>query len=236
MNDLKNIVNPYLSIGDLHNQGLDFIGQNLLSFEKIPNKTNILITLSSNFVSRTNIFGNVSLNNLEATASYAMDYVLLDKYPKGFTQEQLIYAKKAEAIFDSYENPFDNFDLINQEIDIQVKDVINSNLTENEQIPILSGLAVAKFSLYYWNEQISNPKSYWAQINDLQAIQNPNLKLNWPKINWGKVLKADVKGAIAGFIRDFLGANAALTGTITGAIANSAAELIVQIYDNYYGN
>lgn len=46
MNALKTLVNPYSSIGDLHNQGLDYIAQNLLSFEKLPNKPDIFITLS----------------------------------------------------------------------------------------------------------------------------------------------------------------------------------------------
>lgn len=43
MNALKTLVNSYFYIMDLHNQGLDYILQNLISFEKLTNTLESLL-------------------------------------------------------------------------------------------------------------------------------------------------------------------------------------------------
>ncbi len=193
MSTLKTLVNPYSSIGDLHSQGLDYIAQNLLSFEKLPNKPDIFITLSTTFVSKTNDFGNIPYNDIEVATTYALNYSILDIYPKEFTEKQIFYAKQAETVFDGYESLFDHIDEINAKIDDQVRIVLLSELTEKEQAPILCGLAVAKSSLYYWNQQFVNPRSYWSQINDKQAEQGANLRINWPLNRLGSSRKSRFK-------------------------------------------
>jgi hypothetical protein len=234
MKHSQNLVNPCEYIGDLHNQGLDFLAKNLLSFQKVPFKNEILVNSSVEFISNSSYFGNISQNNLQVAGSYGLNYYFLETYPKDFTQEQKIFADKVLSIFDNIKFPFDQIESLNKQIEIQVVEVLKSNLTEEEQIPILSSLAVAKNSLYYWNEQYVNKNSYWSKINDLQLNQNNNLKLDWPEIDWGKVIKADIRGALGGFIKSLFSGGGALVGAVTGAISSSAAEIIFQIYDYYY--
>ncbi|TAF08766.1 MAG: hypothetical protein EAZ75_09780 [Flavobacteriia bacterium] len=233
MKHSQNLVNPCEYIGDLHNQGLDFLGKNLLSFEKVPFKNEILVNMAVDFISNSNYFGNISTSNLQIAGSYGLNYYFLETYPNDFTQEQKIYAEKVLSIFDNIKFPFDQIESLNKQIEIQVAEVLKSSLTEEEQIPILSSLAVAKNSLYYWDEQYINKNSYWSKIKDLQSNQNNNLRLDWPDIDWGKVIKADIKGALGGFIKSLFFGGGAIAGGVTGAISSSAAELIVQIYDYY---
>jgi hypothetical protein len=234
MKHSQNLVNPCEYIGDLHNQGLDFLAKNLLSFQKVPFKNEILVNSSVEFISNSSYFGNISQNNLQVAGSYGLNYYFLETYPKDFTQEQKIFADKVLSIFDNIKFPFDQIESLNKQIEIQVVEVLKSTLTEEEQIPILSSLAVAKNSLYYWNEQYVNKNSYWSKINDLQLNQNNNLKLDWPEIDWGKVIKADIRGALGGFIKSLFSGGGALVGAVTGAISSSAAEIIFQIYEYYY--
>lgn len=91
-------------------------------------------------------------------------------------------------------------------------------MTEKEQAPILCGLAVAKSSLYYWNQQFVNPRSYWSQINDKQAEQGANLRINWPRIDWGAVGKADLKGAVKGLIKGLFTGGNVVAGAVGGAL------------------
>ncbi len=235
MKHSQNLVNPCEYIGDLHNQGLDFLGKNLLSFEKLPFKNEILVNMAVEFISNSSYFGNISNSNLQIAGSYGLNYYFLDIYPKDFTQEQKVYADKVTSIFDNVKFPFNQIDEINKEIEIQVLEVLKSSLTEEEQIPILYSLAVAKNSLYYWNEQYVNTNSYWSKLNDLQTKQNNNLRFDWPELDWGKIIKADIKGALNGFIKSlfFGGAGA---GSAVGAISSSATEMITQIYDYYFEN
>jgi|SRR5690554_106527 len=231
---LETLVNPYSSIGDLHNQGLDYIAQNLLSFEKLPNKPDIFITLSATFVSKTNIFGDLPYKDLETATSYALNYIALDLYPKDFTERQIFYAREAESIFDEYEFPFNHTREINTNIDDLVKTILESELNEEEQAPILCGLAVGKSSLYYWNQQFVNPNSYWSQINEKQASQTVSLKIDWPEIDWRAVGKADLKGAVKGFLKGLFRGDPA-SGAASGAINASARNLSTQILDYYFG-
>lgn len=233
MKHSQNLVNPCDYIGDLHNQGLDFLGKNLLSFEKVPFKNEILVNMAVDFISNSNYFGNISTSNIQIAGSYGLNYYFLETYPNDFTQEQKIYAEKVLSIFDNIKFPFDQIESLNKQIEIQVTEVLKSSLNEEEQIPILSSLAVAKNSLYYWDEQYINKNSYWSKIKDLQSNQNNNLRLDWPDIDWGKVIKADIKGALGGFIKSLFSGGGALAGGVTGGISSSAAELIVQIYDYY---
>lgn len=235
MKHSQNLVNPYQYIGNLHNQGLDYIAQNLLSFEKLPNKPDIFITLSTTFVSKTNVFGNIPYNDLEVATTYALNYNILDIYPKEFTEKQVFFAKQAETVFDGYESPFDHIDEINAKIDDQVRIILLSELAEKEQVPILCGLAVAKSSLYYWYQQFVNPRSYWSQINDKQAEKSGNLKINWPQIDWKAVGKADLKGAVKGFIKGLFTGGNVVAGAVGGAIEASATNLAGQLYDYYFG-
>lgn len=241
MSSLQSLVNPYYSIGYLHNQGADYIGQNLLCFERLPTWSEVIINLAANFISKSNVFGEIPYINLKTAASYALDYNVLDIYPKDFTENQITYAGQILAIFDEYETLFDHIPEINTSIDNLVENILNSELSEEEQIPLLSGLAISKSSLYYWNQQFINPNSYWSQINNRQASQNQapqnqSLQINWPIIHWGKVLKADAKGLVGGFLKSIFTGTGAVAGATAGAVTASAVELATQIYDYYFGN
>uniref|UniRef100_UPI004049D18C hypothetical protein n=1 Tax=Flavobacterium sp. TaxID=239 RepID=UPI004049D18C len=233
MNTLKN---PYASMGDLHNQGLDFISQNLLSLPMISFKNDIYLNLSASFIKNSNQFPKLELKEIDALASYALNYIELDVYPKEFSQKQIVLSDNIISIFDEFSSPFQHIRELNIEINNQVRSVIESELTEDEQVPLLVGLAVAKSSLYYWNQQITDLNSYWSQVNDLQLLQSQSTNTGWPPIDWKKVLKADVKGAVKGFIKSLASGGGALAGAGAGAISSSALEVGIQLYDIYFGN
>lgn len=215
----------------MHNNGLDFVAQNLLSFDRVPSEPEVIINLSATFVNNSSSFPRATFDNLVTAGTLAYNNVLSDSYPSDFTERQIAYAKQVEAVFDGYENPFNHIDEINTKINSEVQKVINSDLTEEEQMPLLAGLAVGKSSLHYWNQQVVDSNSYWSQVNYQQAS-----KIDWPDINWRKVGRADVKGAVGGFFKGlFGGGGTALGGAATGALGSSAAELAVQIYDYYFG-
>ena len=233
---MANLLNPYAYTGDLHNQGLDFIAQNLLSFDRVPTGSKVLINLSATFVNNSGFFPEATFSNLIEAGTLAYNNILLDRFPSDFTEQQITYAKQVENVFDGYENPFRHISEINNKIDDIVEKVFTSGLSEQEQIPLLIGLAVGKSSLYYWNQQASDSNSYWSQINDKQSSQQTALRIDWPTIDWGAVLKADARGAIRGFFKGlFGGGGGAIGGAVSGALGASAGNLALQIYDYYFG-
>lgn len=228
---MENVLNPYAYIGDMHNNGLDFIAQNLLDFDRVPTGSEVLINLSATFINNSGAFPEATFSNLVEASTLAYNNILLNLYPSDFTEQQIEYAELIEAVFDDYENLFIHISEINNKINNIVIQVLESELSEEEQIPLLAGLAIGKSSLYYWNQQKTDMNSYWSQVNYRQ-----NSNINWPVIDWRKIGRADIRGTLRGFFRGgiFGGIKGAVGGAATGAIGNSAGALARQLYDYYF--
>src|SRR5690554_4555601 len=221
---MAQVLNPYAFVGDLHNQGADFIAQNLLSFDSLPSGVQMLINLSATFVHSTGEFPGLTYNDLVEAITLAHNNIVSDQFPSDYTPEQIAFAHQVEAVFDSYEDPFQHIAEINENIDNLVGTVLSSQISEQEQNPLLAGLAVGKSSLYYWNQQMADGNSYWSQVIDKHAETTEKA----PTIDWRKVGKADIKGAVRGFFTGLFSGNA-LGGAAGGAIGSSVVELIDQL-------
>src|SRR5690606_15988568 len=190
---MADVLNPYAYIGDLHNNGLDFVAQNLLSFDRLPQGINVIVNLTATFANNSNFFPETTYNDFVTAGVTANNNVDLDIYPSHFTERQIIYARQAETVFDGYEDPFKHIREINEKINKEVQKVVTSELSEEEQAPILIGLAVGKSSLYYWNQQVVDSNSYWTELNNRQESRKA-----MSDIDWNKVGNSDLKGAIRG--------------------------------------
>lgn len=222
---MADVLNPYAYIGNLHNNGLDFIAQNLLSFDSLPDGVEVIINLTATFVNNSGTFPETTYHDLITAGTIANNNVDLDLYPSDFTERQIEYAKQVEAVFDGYEEPFQHIDEINEKIDNEVQNVFTSELSEDEQEPLLIGLAVGKSSLYYWNQQVADSNSYWNQVNNNQPESKP-----MSDVDWNKVGNSDLKGAVRGFFRGLGGGpKGAVAGALVGGGVKSGVEVVKQL-------
>ncbi len=222
---MADVLNPYAYIGDLHNNGLDFVAQNLLSFTSLPEGAEVIINLTATFVNNSGAFPETTYQDLVTAGTIANNNVDLDLYPSDFTEQQIQYARQVEAVFDGYEDPFKHIAEINNKINAEVKKVFTSRLSEEEQAPLLIGLAVGKSSLYYWNQQVIDSNSYWNQVNNNQ----PKSK-TMSDVDWNKVGNSDLKGAVRGFFRGLAGGiKGAVGGALVGGGVKSGVEVVKQL-------
>ncbi|MEQ9262890.1 MAG: hypothetical protein RLP14_07015 [Owenweeksia sp.] len=102
---------------------------------------------------------------------------------------------------------------------IEAAVVDDPDMSQSDRNMLLNASQVARYSGFYWSEQVNNGMSNWQDTDaDVAAA-----------IDWGDVAKADVKGAVAGFFGGLFGGNP-LGGAAGGALGASAAELIDQVW------
>lgn len=223
MKNTKQVSNPYYEIGILHNEGLDFVIQNLAPME--PVLIEKIIKLSSKNLQ--------IINNTPAKLSLAIyfDFIAssinkLNQIPFEIILKEYKVSVESTCFINDILNVSTDFDYsttlkVLQNIE---NNILTSDLAQKEkQLPLL-GVAVAKSSVLYWIEQIQNPESPWINfVGDTAAFA-------WP---W----KADVKGAIVGLIEGVIGElsnnsnvsqviSGGYWGAIGGAAAASAAEAL----------
>jgi hypothetical protein len=216
MKNTKQVSNPYYEIGLLHNEGLDFVIQNLPPME--PVLIEKIIQLSSQNLQ--------IINNTPAKLSQAIyfDFIAstinkLNQIPFEILLKEYKVSVESTCFINEILNVSPDFDysttfkvLVNIE-----SNILTSDLTQKDkQLPLL-GVAVAKSSVLYWIEQIQNPESPWINfVGDTAAFA-------WP---W----KADVKGAVLGLIEGVIGelsdgsnVSQVISGGYWGAIGGAAA-------------
>lgn len=223
MKNTKQVSNPYYEIGILHNEGLDFVIQNLAPTE--PVLIEKIIKLSSKNLQ--------IINNTPAKLSLAIyfDFIAssinkLNQIPFEIILKEYKVSVESTCFINDILNVSTDFDYsttlkVLQNIETNI---LTSDLAQKEkQLPLL-GVAVAKSSVLYWIEQIQNPESPWINfVGDTAAFA-------WP---W----KADVRGAIVGLIEGVIGElsnnsnvsqviSGGYWGAIGGAAAASAAEAL----------
>lgn len=222
------VTNPYDYIGQMHNQGLDFIINTIYSSSCAVNETTV-IKLSSQFVSQFCTFCEVSPISLEAGITNVLNYRKLDLLPPVDNPVQSGFINDLLNIADLFVNPFEHLESINTQINDLNKNVFLSNLTVEEKIPIFCASSVYVNSLYYWNQVIQTEDNKW-------AIYITNQEVSFLGLNWGKVGKEDLKGALPGAIAGGIGALftgggillGALGGALGGGVSTSVIEVIEQ--------
>lgn len=68
---MADVLNPYAYIGDLHNNELDFVAQNLLSFTSLPESAKVIINLTATFVNNSGAFPETTYQDLVTAGTIA---------------------------------------------------------------------------------------------------------------------------------------------------------------------
>ena len=211
----KQISNPNREIGILHNEGLDFIINNLdpdepVDIERINELTSQFMQNTTEKTSKLDfaIYYNLSATNLNRLNHIPFDEILKESK---ISNEDLCYIKEILNISDDFDYTTTLKVLINIE-----SNILNSEMTEQERELPLVCAAVAKSSVAYWIKQINETESLWTPF-----VGDP-VEFAWP---W----KSDAKGAISGAIGGVLeGPAGILIGSLIGAIAASVADAIIR--------
>lgn len=211
------LTNPYNQIGTLHNQGLDYIIENLSNSpttDELANLSAKFICIYGEKIDTPSVFDTAKYYS---AASYAMNsYLCADvkRKPQSFNNVQLNYYNKiSETILNSERNVIKD-NLVSLE-----NEVIKSQISWAEQQPILIAIAVGKASADYWNYQIDNlSTSPWKDY--IEQYETPSTEV--PK--W---VDTDVETFIATVIYTIIidGVAVVFTATVT-AIAASAGSVI----------
>src|SRR5690554_6372846 len=103
---MAQVLNPYAFVGALHNQGADFIAQNLLRLDSVPSGVQMLINLSATFVHSTGEFPGRTYKHWVVAITLAHNNIASDTLPSDYTPEQIAFVHLVEAAFDSHDDPF----------------------------------------------------------------------------------------------------------------------------------
>lgn len=128
------------------------------------------------------------------------------------------YINDMLGIFDAH--TFDSYDAFKSEmVNLETHIEEDRSISSSDKQMLLISAQVARYSGFYWSDQIKNGMSDWDDTDaDVAAA-----------IDWGDVAKADVKGAVGGFIGGLFSGNP-LGGAAAGALSASAVELIDQVW------
>jgi len=216
----SSLTNPYDAVGYAHNAGLDYILSKNTPADKIDIKK--VIDLTSKFmvsVKDTEIKPDkVSLLDINYIRFYEFVSGNINAFINVDIEEYYRDAKmnKTQICYiNDVLNVSDNLDLEYEKtlgILLNIENtILNSELTEREkQYPLIT-VAVAKYSVQYWINQINDPKSKWI---DFVGGSGDLAKFKWP---W----RADGAGAAGGAISG--GVSGAVSGGPIGALIGAAA-------------
>lgn len=197
------------SIGSWHNEFQDYLYQNTIAH-------NLSMCEKENFRKNFNIY----CKNYFATKGIKSpdDFVTFYNYSK--MNEMIVYP---QPILSEYANKLlqQLNDMIKtaDQLDIQEfadscdklkKICISSSLKVNEKLIVGSGVAVAKYSLLYWNKNYSAWKNYYSSMSCSFGLSGK------PSPTEISVLQHDVAGVIGGAIGGGLGGGPA--GIVAGAL------------------
>jgi hypothetical protein len=206
---MNKLSNPYNSFGQAHNDGLDYVGNNLPASPTIQD----FISLTSTYTLSLQYGKTGSQQDL-----MAMQVFIASVFNGGNCLDSLIqsgsFSQKQLDIINILLNPpptIPNADLPNFYLTTGYN-IITSNIPAEEKKILLLGAAIGNYSTTYWLAQLSNPNSPWTSyIGDASKLPA-----------WAK---GDIGGAIGGGIGGFLycwwtGAGA-VAGTVCGAIGGA---------------
>jgi hypothetical protein len=213
------LTNPYNQVGTLHNQGLDY----LIDYLSNQPTTDELARLSAQFVC-INGLGIPNPTDFDtgqyyAAASYAMNSYLCNdiaRKPESFTNIQLNYFNK---ISKTIQDSSDRFS-IRPDLEALEFEIMRSEISWKEQVPMLIAIAVGKYSADYWNYQIDNiGSSKWATY--INQYGNPSTEM----YTW---VETDIQAFITTVIVELVlpGGQTLLATAVVTSLASSAASTI----------
>lgn len=210
-------------IGKDHNNALEYIYQQLVEEDGIVNEEFLLKTKKHTIFYHENV------------SPITKDLEILDKkdfdkiFEEGIHQ---LYENSKERLSDNQLEFIEQIDKVASINKIKLNDVLENlnkiekdalkELNDDEYVVVGYALDVAKNTYNYWDSNLDK----WIALADKKQ-ENSNKSMS---IDWGSVGRADVRGAVGGFIRGLFGGNP-LGGAASGAVAASGAELFMQILD-----
>lgn len=167
MEDNSNKINPYRILGKFHNEGMDYVIERILNKDIRGISIEEIVELVSEYLS--NIYKENS--KIDLAINYEIISKVLNKY-KQLTLEEILKLSditlSEKAI--SYLKQLDDLDLENPDAASQKmkeieQDILNSDLSVNEQQYPLVFIAVAEASIEYMNkEKEKENNSLWSKF------------------------------------------------------------------------
>lgn len=196
--------NPYGWVGKLHNEGLNFAKSRLSKINGTITTDAVIAVTEEFMVSKEDELQEYGIK------PYDIDYESIISYSKGVFANFVGYLDSCKSNGLISETYFEYLSVILQYADIQdttsisslAKEIMESNLTDDERSALLSVIAVGISSAEYWG----------TESNQLAKTMVP------------PILLADVIGAIGGAIAGVPGGWAGVGwGALGGAVAGSLA-------------
>lgn len=194
----NSIINPYDSIGIIHNQVLIAVGlMQDFPFTSQEDMGNYILTYMD----------SLGIDDPEHDLSYYNSiYDDIDKYKNlselsnqlldesKINESQLFYLEELNTIIISN---IDDNELLNSNInDLETNLLENSNMTDDDKLVIWGALSTARYSANFWYDALTNRENPW-------HVTYPNSNkffviINYTGTAFGRVM-ADVEGWVSGF-------------------------------------
>ncbi len=191
-------------IGIEHNKGLEYVftkikkdnikrfsKKNISEFNILINKYSIDYAISKGLSKKDSYLINTQYKSMNKLSNN-----------ENFSEQLQSFLSELESLSNSDKDDWEINDYFTFISDLE-NEINGSNINDDEKFIALVGTSVAKSSLVYWNEHISE----WA---DLFVDENGNKISNksfWDNFNWGAIAISDAAGAVG------MAANLALNGT-----------------------
>lgn len=235
--DISNPDNPYDHIGSLHNQGLDYVIEQVSSGNQIqwsPESTMLLVTQHV-------LDFTAAAQEVESASPYVDMELIATQFdqPDNFKQlmnemmtqtQKFYYAQISERMEDLTESPATGKATAKLEQFRALETEIFDQMPEDEARPLLIGAAVARYSWFYWSQEILfTDQSRWE--GEIGGISPGALR---------PIASADVDGAIAGAIGGAIAGSlaggagvvpGAAAGSVGGALGSSAVAAFRSLFD-----
>ena len=222
----KEPTNIYEQIGKLHNEGLDYVLQEV---KKQPVTKGGIRTINNAFIVNATA-------DFMASRGYVSDAITKagSNFPDSTAYNKVVsqLSEKQQGYLDELFKIFDNQKINAEEAIIRIKALENRikvNCSVDEQPVLLCGTAVARYTIDYWEE---HAEEWLAEIGGIEALQMYKVATKAEKpeddeFSWKQLGAADAGGAVTGAGAVYVGAAAAAAGSGGTLAAPAAATVIV---------
>ncbi|MEA2106977.1 MAG: hypothetical protein U9P82_09735 [Bacteroidota bacterium] len=228
-----------------HNKGLDYVLQELKTtsqnkhlnlkssndiFSLVKTSTKDFLIINSDIISSSNndyaiecaenAFDWVESNHSESNTKSITDD---NSYYSSIEDSLSLNQKELLNIINDAINDID----LDLEATLSVFETVrnraNTELNEDERIPIIAAIEIGSNSMIYWSENIDE----WAEV-----FSNGNKSAKgW--FNWKKVGGADVKGAVTGGVTGAITGAGAGIGALGGGVGASAGQAALELWNHW---
>ncbi|MBX3042822.1 MAG: hypothetical protein KIT33_11875 [Candidatus Kapabacteria bacterium] len=198
-NNLWNPVNPYDSIGYMHNEIGDYVINQYVSSTGAASFGSSVTTHISNYCD--SVYSITVLPAALISSNEAHFQLIIDAIDSNQTFEEYLYEQFSSNIAYSLNQLFQTMATCStsNQVDATINQIkllensVSSNLTysQHEKKVVFSATAVSKFSLVYWDDAINNPNNGWnIWKEDYDNEENPE----W--IGWYTAAGATIMDAL----------------------------------------